>query len=180
MLTLQSYSSPSWANAAKTAITAQVVFKEIGSAIPFTATQNDPEGYGVTVFDAIVAGAGSIPVGAYAAPTLTQQAAVAINAGLTLTLSGSLTLAATLFPTDATTQGKLADMAAMAARGVLPLGATTYPMKDAAGTWHQFNAAQYQAVAAAIAAYAAAIILIADGNPFGATALPSASVSLTV
>ena len=115
-----------------------------------------------------------------AAQQLAQQAAAAINAGLTLTLSGSLTLAATLFPTDATTQGKLADMAAMAARGVLPLGATDYPMKDAAGTWHQFNAAQYQAVAAAIAAYAAAIILIADGKPFGATALPSASVSITV
>ena len=113
-------------------------------------------------------------------PTLAQQAAAAIGAGLTLTLSGSLTLAATLFPTDAVTAAKLADMAAMAARGVLPLGATTYPMKDAAGTWHQFNAAQYQAVAAAIAAYAAAIILIADGNPFGATALPSASVSITV
>ncbi len=114
------------------------------------------------------------------APTLAQQAAAAVSAGLTLTLSGTLTLPATLFPTDATTQGKLADMSAMAARGVLPLGATAYPMKDSAGLWHQFNAAQYQAVAGAIAAYAAALILIADGNPLGVTALPSASVSLTV
>ena len=113
-------------------------------------------------------------------PTLAQQAAALLAAGLTISLSGSLTLSATLFPTDAVTTAKLADMAAMAARGVLPLGAAAYPMKDSIGVWHQFNAAQYQAVAGAIAAYAAALILIADGNPLGATALPSASASLTV
>jgi len=115
-----------------------------------------------------------------AGPTLAQQAAAAINAGLTLTLSGSLTLAATLFPTDPTTTSKISDMAAMAARGVLPLGATDYPMKDSAGTWRHFTAAQYQAVAGAIAAYAGALNLIADGNPLGATTLPPASATVAL
>ena len=114
-------------------------------------------------------------------PTLAQQAAAAINAGVTLTLSGSLTLAATLFPTDPVTTAKIgAVVTALLATGAFPGGATSYPMKDAAGAWHTFTAAQYPKVAGAIAAYVAALDLIADGNPLGATALPSASVSLTV
>ena len=71
-------------------------------------------------------------------------------------------------------------MNAMARAGVLPLGSTTYPMIDASGTWHHFTAAQYQAVAGAIAAYVSACDLIAAGNPLGVTALPQNSVVLTV
>ena len=112
--------------------------------------------------------------------TLAQQAANAAISGLTITLSGTMTLAATLFPTDASTQKAIESMNAMARAGVLPLGSTTYPMIDAAGTWHHFTASQYQAVAGAIAAYVAACDLIAAGNPMDAKALPAASVSLTV
>lgn len=113
-------------------------------------------------------------------PTLAQQAASALAAGFTISLSGTLTLAATVFPTDPATTAKIANMTAMAQRGILPLGAMDYPMKDASGAWHHFNAAQYTKVAGALAAYVAALDLIADGNPLGATALPSASVSLAV
>ena len=112
--------------------------------------------------------------------TLAQQAAAASVAGLSIALSGTMTLAATLFPTDPATQIKLANMASMASRGVLPLGATAYPMIDAGGAWHTFTAAQYKTVAGAIAAYVAACDLIAAGNPLGATALPPNSVSLTL
>ena len=112
--------------------------------------------------------------------TLAQQAANAAISGLTITLSGTMTLAATLFPTDRKTQKSIESMNAMARAGVLPLGSTTYPMIDASGTWHHFTASQYQAVAGAIAAYVAACDLIAAGNPMGATSLPAASVSLTV
>ena len=120
----------------------------------------------------------------YTAPapvlTLTQQAANAAVSGLTITLSGTMTLAAMLFPTDRRTQKAVESMNAMARDGVLPLGSTTYPMIDAAGTWHHFTAAQYQAIAGAIAAYVAACDLIAAGNPMNATALPSSTISLTV
>ena len=112
--------------------------------------------------------------------TLTQQAANAATGGLTITLSGTMTLAATLFPTDTKTQKAIESMNAMARAGVLPLGSTTYPMIDASGTWHHFTAAQYQAVAGAIAAYVSACDLIAAGNPLGVTELPAASVSLVV
>ena len=116
----------------------------------------------------------------YGVVPLAQQAASALAAGLTISLSGSLTLSATLFPTDPTTTAKIIAMVAMAGQGVLPIGATDYPMKDSAGIWHHFIAAQYIKVGGAIASYASALDLIADGNPLGATALPSASVSLTV
>ena len=112
--------------------------------------------------------------------TLAQQAAAASVAGLSIALSGTMTLAATLFPTDPATQIKLANMASMASRGVLPLGSTTYPMIDASEKWHHFTAAQYQAVAGAIAAYVGACDLIAAGNPLGVSALPQNSVALTV
>ncbi len=115
------------------------------------------------------------------APTLIQQAAMASIAGLTITLSGSITLAATLFPTDPVTQGKLgAVVTTISATGAFPGGVTSYPMKDASGTWHTFTVAQYKGVAGAIGAYVAALDLIADGNPLGASALPAPSASLAV
>ncbi len=112
--------------------------------------------------------------------TLAQQAANAAVAGLTVALSGTMTLAATLFPTDTKTQKAIESMNAIARAGVLPLGSTTYPMIDASEKWHHFTASQYQAVAGAIAAYVSACDLIAAGNPLGVTELPAASVSLVV
>lgn len=114
-------------------------------------------------------------------PTLAQQAAAAIGSGLTISLSGSITLAATLFPTDVRTQGKLAAVVTtINATGTFPGGGTSYPMKDAAGAWHTLDLAQYKAVAGAIGAYVAALDLIIDGNPTGAGALPAASVTMAV
>ena len=127
-----------------------------------------------------ISAAGVLSFGTPPPPLLAQQAANAAVGGLTITLSGTMTLAATLFPTDAKTQKAIESMNAMARAGVLPLGSTTYPMIDAAGTWHHFTASQYQAVAGAIAAYVAACDLIAAGNPMNATALPSSTISLTV
>lgn len=115
------------------------------------------------------------------APTLAQQAAAAMSEGLTVTLSGTMTLAATVFPTDRVTQTKLADVATtINTTGGFPGGGASYPMKDAAGNWHAFTLAIYKTVAAAIAAYASALDLIIDGNPLSMTALPADAVALTV
>jgi hypothetical protein len=112
-------------------------------------------------------------------PTFAQQASAAVSAGLTLTLSGSITLAATVFPTDPASQSKLgAVVTGLGATGAFPGGATSYPMKDAAGAWHTFTVNQYKAVAGAIMTYVAALDLIIDGNPMGATALPPAAVTI--
>ena len=113
--------------------------------------------------------------------TLAQQAATASVSGLTIALTGTMTLAATTFPTDAITTGKIANVVtALTVSGVFPGGGTTYPMRDASEIWHTFTEAQYKTVAGAIATYVAACDLIADGNPNGATALPASSVTLTV
>ena len=115
------------------------------------------------------------------APTLAQQAAAAIAAGLTITISGTMTLAATLFPTDPTTTAKIiAVVTAINTDGTFPGGATTFPMKDSAGTWHIFTASQYKSVASALAAYVATLNLIIDGNPLDATSLPANAITLTV
>lgn len=120
----------------------------------------------------------TVPV---ATPTLAQSAAIAAVSGLTITLTGSVTLAATLFPTDVVTQSKIgAVITTLAATGAFPGGGSSYPMKDASDAWHTFTAAEYRTVAGAISTYVAACDLIADGNPMSATSLPASSVTLTV
>lgn len=116
------------------------------------------------------------------APTLAQEAASAAVSGIKLSLSGSLTLAATEFPTDAQTQSKIGAVVngINANGGAFPGGATTFPMKDSAGTWHPFTATQYKQVATAIFAYVSACDLIRDGNPLSAKAIPSSDISLTL
>lgn len=144
----------------------------------------------VVIPDGSSAGIGSIYDGAAfvvsspvepPAPTLAEEASTAVGAGLTISLSGSLTLAATLFQIDPKTQSKLAAVATtINTTGGFPGGAETYPMKDSDGEWHAFTLDQYKAVAGAIATYVAALDLIIDGNPLDATELPADSVSLTV
>ena len=130
---------------------------------------------------AAISTAGALSFGAPPAPSLASQARTAATAGVTLTLSGTVTLAATMFPTDPVTQTKLgAVVTTLLATGAFPGGSASYPMIDAAGAWHTFTAAQYKTVAGAIAAYVAACDLIAAGNPLHATELPANSVSLTV
>jgi hypothetical protein len=159
-------------SAAQFPVASPLVWVDVTSVSPapqpsWTATQTD----GVWTFVGPV-----VP-----APTLAQQAGAAISAGVTVTLSGSVTLAATLFPTDAATQSKLgAVITTLIATSAFPGGAATYPMRDSAGTWHTFTPGQYTKVAGAIAAYVAALFLIVDGNPMSAVALPSSAISLTV
>jgi hypothetical protein len=139
----------------------------------WTARMANPSGWAVQA-GALVAYTPPEPV-----LTLAQQAATAAVSGITLTISGSLILAATLFPTDTATQGKLnAVVTAINATGGFPGGSATYPIKDASGAWHTFMLGQYKAVAGAIAAYVAACGLIADGNPVGVAALPPAAASV--
>jgi hypothetical protein len=133
---------------------------------------------------AVVAGA-VVPHTPIAPPlTLAQQAAQAMTAGLTIALTGSLTLAPTLFPIDAMTIQKIGSVISglNTTNGIFLNGTSTELMKDASNPpkWHTFNAAQYTAVATAIGAYVRQLDLIIDGNPLNVTALPSNSVTLTV
>lgn len=113
--------------------------------------------------------------------TLAQQAAAAVAAGLSLTLTGSFTLGATLFPTDPDTQLKLGNVVNIVnSTSAFPNNQATFPMRDSAGTWYNFTVPQYVAVAGAIANYVTTLVLIIDGNPFNLTALPADSVTLNV
>lgn len=114
-------------------------------------------------------------------PALAQQAQMAIYEGLTLTLSGTLTLAGTKFPVDPATEAKLsAVLSVIYATGGFPGGASTMYMKDSAGDWHEFNLSQYKQICGALANYIYALQAIIDGNPMAATELPANSVSLAL
>lgn len=119
---------------------------------------------------------------AASAPTLAQQAGAASITGLIIVSNGpTLTMAATLFPTSASTQTALNTVVnGLNTTGAFPGGATSFPMLDAAGVWHTFTMAQYKAVAVAIFNYVASLDLIANGNPLGATSLPPNSVTISV
>lgn len=132
----------------------------------------------------ILAGPGGQPIAqtpTAPTPTLAQQAYAALYAGLTISLTGSITLAATLFPVDPAAYGKIALVATeINATGAFPCADTSWPMKDSAGNWHTLTVAQYKAIGSAIAAYAAPLNRIIDGDPT-VTALPSSTVGpLTV
>lgn len=145
------------------------------TAAQWSARLINPSGWAVSN-GALVAYTPPLP-----APTLAQLAASAELAGLTITLSGTLTLAATLFPTDPTTQTKIgAVVTTINTTGTFAGGATVWPMKDASGVWHTLTVPQYKAVAGVIDTYVSALDLIIDGNPLGATALPPSSVSIEV
>lgn len=112
--------------------------------------------------------------------TLAQQAAAALTAGLSITLTGSITLAATVFPTNPTALLKLTQVGVVTANiGAFPGGVSTWAIQDSAGAWHAVNLSQWKTIAAAIGAYAAALDLIIDGNPLG-EGMPSNFVSLAV
>ena len=115
-------------------------------------------------------------------PSLAQQAASASVSGLTIASTGpTLTLPATLFPTDTQTQLRINTVVnGLNTLGTFPGGATSFPMLDSAGTWHTFTIAQYKAVASALFAYISTLDLIAGGNPLNAAALPANSVTISV
>jgi hypothetical protein len=119
-----------------------------------------------------------------APPTLTlaQQAIKALGGGVTISLTGSMTLAPTVFPTDAASLNKLTQVTlVITATGGLPGGAAAMPVRDASGNWREFTPDIYKAVAVAISAWAATLQLIIDGYPGAPTALPSSVIpALTV
>lgn len=116
--------------------------------------------------------------------SLAQQAVAAINAGLIISLSGSLSLSPTLFPIDPATQLKLNSTVNQlnASGGLFFNKATTGLMKDMMNPsgWHSFTAPQYLAVAEAIGSYVSTLSLIIDGNPNNLSVLPVNNVALTV
>jgi len=173
-----SFSNPRYATPDHLFIDVDLVLTEGAAPIPYTCCASDPISADLFA-EVLLVG----PVAPYVAPVLTlaEQAAAALAAGLTIALSGSITLPPTVFPTDPDTQQKIGLVVTnVNAEGTFPGGATSYPIKDAAGVWHTFTVAQYKAVAAAIAAYAAPLILIIDGNPLQQTELPPNSVALTI
>ena len=54
--TIAAVSNPAWADAAHTCIRCMATFKEIGMAMPFSASASDPEPHGQALFAALVAG----------------------------------------------------------------------------------------------------------------------------
>jgi hypothetical protein len=113
--------------------------------------------------------------------SISQAAVIASSAGLTISISGAINLDPTLFPIDPQTQSRLnAVVTAVAATGMFPGGTLTYPMLDSAGSWHLFTISQYLQVASAIASHVSTLYLIADGNPFGATTLPTPVAAVVV
>jgi hypothetical protein len=187
-LSWTTYTDPVFANQANTIVNCQLTLSN-GMTVPFTANPDDPEPMGQAVYSAIMEAAATTPIAPYTAPTppvltLAQQAAAALNAGLTITSTGpTLTMTATLFPCDTTTTSKISIVTEIVMKtSAVPGNVTTYPMKDMANppVWHQFTVDQYEAIALAIASYVAPLQLIIDGNPANATALPQNSVTISV
>jgi hypothetical protein len=108
-------------------------------------------------------------------PTIAQQAAAAILQGVTISLTGSMTLEPTLFPCDPVTTTKISTVLnILNATGLFPDGTTTCAMKDMGNpsAWHSFTGPQYTAVVLAIGNYVFLLDQIADGNP-AYTTLPN-------
>lgn len=67
MLTIQSATSPAYANAEGTNITLQVKFAEFADVMPFGATPYDDMSYGVELYNRALAGEFG-PIAAFVAP----------------------------------------------------------------------------------------------------------------
>jgi hypothetical protein len=125
-------------------------------------------------FSTLVSGA--IVAGSAPAPGLTQQAAGLLAGGLAITSTATTALSAT-YPVDPVSQQKLlAVQSVLSVTGSFPGGASTWPVKDAAGAWHVCTAAQFTAIAVAIAAFVAPCDLIMDGHT--GISLPATSATI--
>lgn len=116
--------------------------------------------------------------------TLAQAAAMALGQGLTITITGSLTLSATTFPIDPTAQLKInSNVNKLNQPGNTFFNdATTGRMLDMMNPpgWHVFTATQYLAVAEAIGAYVTVLMEIIDGNPDNLLVLPASNVTIAL
>ena len=62
-----SYADPVYASADGAMINCQLTLED-GTVVPFTASKNDVEPYGVELYDTIIANQASIPIGPYVPP----------------------------------------------------------------------------------------------------------------
>lgn len=183
LLTLVSYSGPVWANAAQTAIDAEIVFKELGTTpVPFTASKNDPEPHGVAVFEAIVAAESTTPIGAYVAPVPTPAEAAAAAMFATAQLTSTATTALDgEYAIDAESQGDMqAEVLAFDTNGQFLDGQASIQWPDTGGALHIFDAVQFKAFVTTIGAYVGLLKSIRRTNalPAGMTDFPTNAVKI--
>jgi hypothetical protein len=110
------------------------------------------------------------------APTLAEQAATALTAGITITSTSNPALNGT-YACDPNAQARIQ---AISLYGVVnsafPGGGSTYPWLDTSGTPHTFpNVAAFQGFATAVANYVAALDFVLAGV---SSTLPSSSVTI--
>lgn len=117
------------------------------------------------------------PPAAPPAPTLAQQAATAISAGLTITRSSTPALDATYAVNDTTQSHIQAEMIALLVSGNAAFadGTASVAWPDIAGATHAFTIAEFKPFALAVGAYVAALYKVMNGT---LTTLPSASVTI--
>lgn len=134
-----------------------------------------PSGVNVAVGWAYAGGTFTAPP-APPAPTLAQQAAAAINAGLTITSTGTPALNGTYACDDAHQARINRVQGFIEANGKFPNGLTELPWPDMSGAIHLFpTTAEFTAFASAIADYVMALDAVIMGV---STALPAISVKI--
>lgn len=118
--------------------------------------------------------------GAYAAPvpptpTLAQQAAATLSAGLTVTSTGTPAINGTYPTTDLPQRYLASEMQFVSTFGTFTTGGTTLDWPDVSGALHEFDIPTFTAFAKQFAMFVAANIRCIDGH---ATELPSANVTI--
>jgi len=112
------------------------------------------------------------------APTLAQQAAMALAAGLTITSTGTPALNGT-YACDDAAQARINRVYALIQRGggaVFPAGLTSLPWPDKSGALHTFTSvAEFLAFETAVGNYVLALDMIQAAN---SGTLPSSTVNI--
>jgi hypothetical protein len=109
------------------------------------------------------------------APTLPQQAAAQLAAGLIIT-SGSAAALNGTYPCDDVTQSEIqAEMISLLANGTFADGGTTIAWADTSGAAHTMTPTQFKAVATAIGAFVAGSVKVMKGQ---SATLPAATAAI--
>ena len=110
-----------------------------------------------------------------AAPTLAQQAVLALSGPLTVTSTGTPALSG-VYSIDATATDHIqAEMLALLATGAFADGGASVVWPDIGAVNHTFNATQFKAFALAVGAYVAALYKCLNGT---LGALPATSATI--
>lgn len=135
----------------------------------WAARLENPSGWAVSN-GALVAYTAPVP-----SPTLAQQAAAALSAGLAITSTGTPALDAT-YPCDANAQAQIsAEVISLMLNGTFADGTTSIDWVDINRTGRTMTVVQFKAVATAIGAYVSGLTKCINGQ---ATALPSDSATI--